>query len=110
MEIINEKNIKCINSEGIEYCDKNDQIQFISFHECNENWKNYLERKNIRSEELNIIGQRDAVASPRFIEFFGKPFIRFEFKNIDDNINERDRFNFLKNFIEGEGWKTIDLS
>ncbi|MEI5908939.1 hypothetical protein WAK64_17975 [Bacillus spongiae] len=52
------------------------------------------------------IGQRDVSADPMFIEFFTRPFTRFEFKGSDS----RQAFSSLKDELNAAGWTTLDQS
>ncbi|MBB6214121.1 hypothetical protein HNQ80_000190 [Anaerosolibacter carboniphilus] len=112
------KIIKSITSKGINYSDEAGEEKFIDFEECNENWIQYRKRtEKLDDEKLaNIknndkcIGQRDICANPIFIEFFTRPFTRFEFKESDEYPDPKEAFNCLQNEIILAGWKTLDLS
>lgn len=112
------KIIKSVTSKGISYCDETGEEKFIDFEECNKNWIQYRKRtEKLDDEKLtNIksidkcVGQRDICANPMFIEFFTRPFTRFEFKDFTDNINPKEAFSNLQNDIASVGWRTLDLS
>lgn len=112
------KIIKSITIKGINYSDEPGEEIFIDFEECNKNWIEYRKRtENLDDEKLdNIqiidkgIGQRDICANPIFIEFFTKPFTRFEFKESADYPEPKEAFIRLQNGIIAVGWKTLDLS
>lgn len=104
------KNIKSITSLGITYSDETGIEKFIDFKVCNQNWIDYRKR----TEKLNdnsiindrCIGQRDVCAHPIFIEFFTRPFTRFELKG----AKSKEAFSNLQKEILSAGWNTIDLS
>ncbi|MBO9605454.1 MAG: hypothetical protein J7639_05865 [Paenibacillaceae bacterium] len=107
------KTIKSITSDGLYYTDETGLDKFIDFYECNENWIKYRKRSEGLDDEKieNIkkvdkcIGQRDIGARPRFIEFFTRPFTRFEFESIAE-----EAFLQVKKDIIYAGWTTFDLS
>ena len=107
------KKVKTISSIGMYYMDEYGADKFIDFEACNRNWLDYRKRKENLIDEMvdylrqtdNCIGQRDICSSPRFIEFFTRPFTRLEFDE-----SEEGWFTKLKNEIETAGWSTFDLS
>lgn len=107
------KIIKSITPDGIRYIDEFGLDRFVDFIECNENWIQYRKRSESLSNEKvesikrndKCIGQRDICARPRFIEFFTRPFTRFEFEDSAEKA-----FMQLKNDITSAGWTTLDLS
>lgn len=105
MHIIYFKNIEKITKNGIYFLDLGNQINFIDFNKCYENWNRYLGKSN-EDNKMNFrcIGQRNSDKDNMFIEFFTKPFTRFEFFE-----NDRGEYNNIKNKIELVGWRTIDL-
>ncbi|SDP30588.1 hypothetical protein SAMN04487897_1742 [Paenibacillus sp. yr247] len=108
------KLIRSISSDGIKYIDENGIEKYVDFIECNENWINYRKRKENLSDERiesvrgkdKCIGQRDSGTSPRFIEFFTRPFTRFEF----EGPNSEHDYAQLRDKIISSGWTTLDLS
>lgn len=111
------KIIKNITKKGITYTENNNDF-LISFEECNKNWLEYRKRKEklsdiklIETEKSDkTIGRRDVCANPPFIEFFTKPFTKFEFEQLPQNLNNKTNFSKLQNDIVNAGWNTIDLS
>lgn len=101
-----------IKTNGLCYIDENGTEKFVDFWECHENWIQYRKRKGRLTDERfedvknhdKYIGQRDICARPRFIEFFTRPFTRFEFEDSEE------AFIQLKNDITSVGWSTLDLS
>jgi hypothetical protein len=104
--------VKNIDFNGIEYIDESRKIKYIDFRECNENWLNYRKRVDKLSEDKiiklrersKIVGKRDIDKNPYYIEFFTRPFTRFEFK---DSKNE---FRIIRDKIISFGWNTLDMS
>jgi hypothetical protein len=107
------KIIKSIDSRGLSYTDELGILKYVDFKECNENWLKFRKRtESLTDEKLEslkvsdkCIGQRDICAKPRYIEFFTKPFTKFEFEDFD-----YDEYNKLKENILNIGWTMIDLS
>jgi hypothetical protein len=107
------KVIKSITPNGLNYIDEAGIDKFVDFKECNENWIQYRKRsENLNDEKVESIrrndkcvGQRDICARPHFIEFFTRPFTRFEFEDAAE-----ETFVQLKNDIISAGWSTFDLS
>ena len=101
-------------AEGIQFVDTFGSSLFLSFNECNENWLAYRKRTEfLNDEQVNnlrgkdrTIGQRNADTTKNFIEFFTRPFIRFEF----DNPEQVDAYRNLRDTIQTYGWTTHDLS
>jgi len=112
------KIIKRVTNEGISYIDDSGSQGYVDFKQCNENWIQYRKRSENLSEERVIalrkrskcVGQRDICARPRFIEFFTKPFTRFEFIECDEYPDAEKAFCKLQNDIISAGWTTLDLS
>lgn len=100
--------------EGINYLNNSGQKVFLDFNECNENWLAYRKRTESLSDEKveelrekdRTVGQRDITVNPSFIEFFTRPFTRFEFTNPE----QIDDFRHLQKSIQTNGWATFDLS
>ncbi|MEW9702912.1 hypothetical protein [Paenibacillus sp. SI8] len=111
------KIIKSITPDGLNYIDETGMDKFVDFKECNENWIQYRKRReNLNDEKVEYIrghdkciGQRDSCAQPHFIEFFTRPFTRFEFEESTECSSE-EAFAQLRNNIISAGWTTIDLS
>lgn len=106
--------INNITLNGIEYLDANGAVKFISFVECNENWLDYRKRTEsldddqvakLRGTSVTI-GQRDIAHSKAYIEFFTKPFVRFEF----ELPAQESEYKALRDAVWHYGWATIDLS
>lgn len=112
------KKITSITTEGIRYIDEADEEKFIDFEECNRNWIQYRKRtEKLDDEKLSNIkridksvGQRDICANTIFIEFFTRPFTRFEFNDFNDSLDSKEAFINLQNDITSVGWRTLDLS
>ncbi|MEL7597266.1 MAG: hypothetical protein AAGU01_03585 [Clostridiaceae bacterium] len=112
------KVIKSITEQGIHYADEDGKVCFVSFAECNENWIQYRKRVEQLNDDQVIklkessrcVGQRDICANPMFIEFFTRPFTRFEFNQTSDDQDPKIAFTELKNQILSYGWTTLDMS
>ena len=106
--------IKKITSKGIYYVNQFGKGSFLDFKECNENWLKYrIRQENLKAEQISslqkedtIVGQRYVTNESSFIEFFTKPFTKFEFKSPD----QMEKFDELVISIFKYGWKTIDWS
>jgi hypothetical protein len=107
------KTIKTISYNGLSYIDEDGIDKFVDFKECNENWIQYRKRSEKLTDEKvesirrndKYVGKRDICAQPCFIEFFTRPFTRFEFED-----SAEEAFIQLKNEIISAGWTTLDLS
>lgn len=112
------KLIKSVTTEGISYVDENGIEGYVDFKQCSENWIQYRKRsENLNHEKVielkrssKCVGQRDICANPRFIEFFTRPFTRFEFIESDEYPDTEMAFCKLQNDIISAGWTTLDLS
>ena len=111
------KIIKSVAKEGISYTD-NGNDYFINFEECNENWLEYRKRKEclndvqlleIKKNDRNV-GRRDICAKPAFIEFFTRPFTKFEFNQLPKELENKNDFSWLQKEIIAAGRTTMDLS
>jgi hypothetical protein len=105
------KSILSITSKGINYIDETGDKKFIDFNVCNQNWIAYRQRTENLNDPSNIVkdncvGQRDICANPIFIEFFTRPFTRFEFSGLES----KKAFSSVVKEILSAGWNTIDLS
>jgi hypothetical protein len=112
------KAIKHITDEGISYIDEIGASGFVNFVECNENWLHYRKKKEKLNDQKvheirkidKFVGQRDSCANPCYIEFFTRPFTRFEFDEIAEHSTCKQAFAKLRDEINSLGWTTIDLS
>lgn len=106
--------IEKITSDGIQYVNHSGESVFLSFKECNENWINYQKKTKFLDDDQvsslrgkqKVVGQRDVSTESSFIEFFTRPFVRFEF-SLPDQMNE---YRNLRDSIISFGWTTHDLS
>ena len=106
--------IEEISITGINYVDNAGNNATLSFSECNENWLAYRRRtENLNEPQIvelrrkdKTVGQRDIDAEKSYIEFFTRPFTRFEF----DSKKQRKEYENLRNSIWKYGWTTCDLS
>ncbi len=106
--------IKKVTSKGIYYVNQFGEDSFLDFKECNKNWLKYKARQeNLGDEQISFlrkedttVGQRYVTNESSFIEFFTKPFTKFEFKCPD----QIEKFDELVILIFKYGWKTIDWS
>lgn len=105
--------VKRITSLGIDYLDDMGDLASINFQECHKNWLAYRKRKEGLSEAQvasladsdKIIGQREIGGNICYIEFFVRPFIRFEFRYPE----EWKQYTQLRDAIWEAGWQTNDL-
>jgi len=106
--------IRKITSEGIYFTDATGVDGFLSFKECNENWLAYRKRtESLSDEQISQLrgrdittGQRDVNHQKAYIEFFTRPFTRFEF----ENPAQMDEYRELRDAMHRYGWTTHDLS
>ncbi len=105
--------IKTVRKDGIEYIDTNKKISYINFAECNENWLAYRKRtENLSHEQIALLRNKDKTVGQRddspkcFIEFFTRPFTRFEFQ-LPEQKEEYEKLWFA---VWNHGWSTIDWS
>lgn len=105
--------VRKITSLGINYLDDMGNLASINFQECHKNWLAYRKRKEGLSEAQvaslansdKIIGQREIRDNVCYIEFFVRPFIRFEFRYPE----EWKQYTQLRDAIWEAGWQTNDL-
>ncbi len=81
------------------------EIKGITLKTCNDNLIEYKIKngEKISPEDKLIVGQRKVTQNERIIEFFTKPFTRFEFESIEE-------YNAEIKKIEKFGWTLIDWS
>ncbi|MDL2274479.1 hypothetical protein LJC34_08105 [Oscillospiraceae bacterium OttesenSCG-928-G22] len=102
--------IEKITSDGIYYKDSEGKEGLINFNECNENWLVYRQRtEQLTDAQISslrgwdrTVGQMEDDANPAFIEFFTRPFTKFEF-------NEMNEFNSMRDSVYSYGWTMVDL-
>ncbi len=105
--------IRKITSLGVDYLDDVGNLASVNFQECHKNWMAYRKRKEGLSElqvaslasRDKIIGQREIRGSVCYIEFFTRPFVRFEFRYPE----EQKQYAQLRDAIWEAGWQTNDL-
>jgi hypothetical protein len=105
--------IRKITSLGVDYLDDVGNLASVNFQECHKNWMAYRKRKEGLSElqvaslasRDKIIGQREIRGSVCYIEFFTRPFVRFEFRSPE----EQKQYAQLRDAIWEAGWQTNDL-
>lgn len=105
--------VRRITALGIDYLDDMGNLASINFQECHKNWLAYRKRKEGLSEAQiasladsdKIIGQREIGGNVCYIEFFVRPFIRFEFRYPE----EWKQYTQLRDAIWEAGWQTNDL-
>ena len=110
---MSQKTIKSITAAGLFYVEENGEERFVSFDDCNENWLAYRKRKeNLSEDEISRLEERDKIVGQRdsdpecFIEFFTRPFLRFEFETAE----EKAIYHWAWCAVWESGWKTIDWS
>lgn len=99
-----------VMEKGIFYRNGKDQEHFIDFQECNKNWLAYRKRtENLSDQEVQDLKRKDKTIGRReteptyFMEFFAKPFTKFQFSEMENYRKTRD-------LIWQYGWNTIDLN
>ena len=105
--------LRKITSLGVDYLDDVGNLASVNFQECHKNWMAYRKRKEGLSElqvaslasRDKIIGQREIRGSVCYIEFFTRPFVRFEFRYPE----EQKQYAQLRDAIWEAGWQTNDL-
>ncbi len=100
--------IRKITSLGVDYLDDVGNLASVNFQEYHKNWMAYRKRKEGLSElqvaslasRDKIIGQREIRGSVCYIEFFTRPFVRFEFRYPE----EQKQYAQLRDAIWEAGW------
>lgn len=106
--------IRKVTPLGIDYIDPAGNRSFLCFHECQRNWMAHRKRTEQLSEEQmgrfsqtdKTIGQREVCAHHCYIEFFARPFVRFEFRYPEEKLD----YERLRDAVWAAGWRTNDLS
>lgn len=106
--------VKILTPEGLVYTDRNGVTRTIEFAQCRRNAVHHFYEsegyhvRGLRVADSNCVGQRDAGARPRYIEFFTEPPTRFAFTW--RCWRPYRRFREFADMLIGAGASTYDLS
>ncbi|MDQ0887857.1 hypothetical protein QFZ81_002945 [Paenibacillus sp. V4I9] len=113
-----------INKAGLVFTDVDGNQVRIQFDDCRKNWVNYVNRStefdtsDLKEEETNCVGWRDAFDKVPYIEFFSEPKTRFlfpyrrTFYEWFRNMHSRKGYKHFRNMcnqLKENGWSTFDL-
>lgn len=110
------RKIVSITASGLTYRDETGMHFFIDFEQCKKSYATWLQKENELTDEETMalesktryVAIRDAFATPKYIEFFMDPPVRFEFKKsfFQDDYKSFRRLDAMLNEV---GWSTFDM-